>query len=50
MCLRLLLTAISVLVSASLAAAAPFAYVANSGTNTVTVIDMANYSHQDITL
>lgn len=41
MCLRLFLTVISLLVSASFAAAAPFAYVANSGRNTVSVIDMA---------
>jgi YVTN family beta-propeller protein len=44
MYLRLLLTAICVLISAGLAAAYPNAYVANSGTSTVKVIDTSNNS------
>lgn len=39
---RSLMTAICVLATAGLAAAAPFAYVANSGTKNVSVIDTAN--------
>ncbi len=41
---RSLLTAICVLATANIVSAAPFAYVANSGTHTVSVIDTADNS------
>jgi YVTN family beta-propeller protein len=41
---RIILTLVSLLVSANLAFAAPFAYIANSSSNTVTVIDTMDLS------